>query len=82
MNDKVIAQMPTLHNLINFKKARAKARLIINTSKRESWCRFVSTINRFTPLSTVWKKIKKIDNKSYNNSKITLKLNGQTISHP
>jgi hypothetical protein len=40
----------TLANLIEFKKARAKARLTINTSKRGTWQCFVSSINRQTPI--------------------------------
>ena len=79
---KTFNKYSTPTNLINFKKARAKARLVINTSKRDSWRRFVTTINRFTPLTTVWKRIKKIDNKSYSNNKIVLKQNNQSITNP
>ena len=69
-------------NLINYKKARAKARQIINTAKRESWRKFVITLNRFTPLGNIFKKIKKIDNKSYAKTRIAIKLNNQTITNP
>ena len=79
---KLFNRVTTLENLNKYKKARAKARQTINHSKRVSWCRFVTSINRFTPVATVWKKIKKIDSKPYSNTKIVLKENEATISNP
>jgi potassium voltage-gated channel Eag-related subfamily H protein 8 len=51
-------------SLIEFKKARAKARLTINTSKRGTWQCFVSSINRQTPITKVWQKIKTLSGKA------------------
>lgn len=50
----------TLENLLTFKQLRAKTRYIIKKSKKDSWTKYVSSINSSTPLSTVWNKIKKI----------------------
>ncbi|KAB0797694.1 hypothetical protein PPYR_08687, partial [Photinus pyralis] len=53
----------TKENLILFKKARARARYIIKKSKKESWQKFTLKINHQTPISTVWKKIRRINGK-------------------
>ena len=55
----------------NFKMARAKARLIINSAKRSSWRKFLSEINRFTPISSIWNKIKELSSKSFNQHKMS-----------
>ena len=39
---------------------RAKARREIKSSKRNSWLKFVSTLNNQTPQKVVWNKLKKI----------------------
>ena len=70
------------NNLIEYKRAAAKARYIIKTSKKISWCKFVSTINRYTPIKTVWKRIRKIDNKTYNASKIVIQKDNIFIPAP
>ena len=72
----------TPSNLIEFYQARAKARLVVNTAKKESWKQFVSTINRFTPLNKIWNKIKRIDNKSCSKPKIVLNKDNQNITNP
>ena len=43
---------------------------------------FVNTLNRFTPLGKIFKKMKKIDNKSYAKTKIAIKQDNQTITNP
>ena len=69
-------------NLIAFKRSAAYAKFTIKQAKKASWLRFVSTINRFTPLKTIWNKIRKIDNKSYSNTKVVLKPNNDFITEP
>ena len=73
---------PNNITLLAFQKAAAIARRTIKEAKRTSWCRFVNKINRFTPIKTIWKKIKKIDNKSYKSQKTILNINNHTISNP
>ena len=69
-------------NLQDFKMARALARLIINTAKRSSWRKFLSEINRFTPISTIWNKIKKLSCKSYNLHKMSLQIDNSITFNP
>ena len=75
---KILNRNGSPENLTNFKRARAKARLIINNSKRNSWRKFVSTINRFTPTGKIWEKVKKLDNKILPIPKIVLHINTNT----
>lgn len=46
----------------------------------ESWRQFVSSINRSTPISDVWKKIKKISGKSSIQKITSLDVNGITVT--
>lgn len=50
----------TVENLLIFKELRARARYVIRRSKKQSWTKYVSTINSSTPISQVWKKVKAI----------------------
>ena len=52
-----------IHNLIYFKKAQAKSRQIILTSRMNSWMNFVSTITSQTTSTTIWRKIQAIQHK-------------------
>ena len=53
-------------NLVNFKKYRAISRKTIKDSKKQSWLRYVTTLNSSTPSAEVWKKIRTIKgNKTY-----------------
>ena len=47
--------------LIEYKKKKAEAQKILRESKTQFWRAFCSKINRFTPLSTVWKTVKSIN---------------------
>ena len=51
---------PTEENLRNFKMTRAKARRTIRESKRNSFKSYASKINNSTPISKVFKMIKKM----------------------
>jgi ribonuclease HI/endonuclease/exonuclease/phosphatase family metal-dependent hydrolase len=57
---------PTIENIINFKKARAKKRFTLKQSKKESWQAYVSTITSSTPIRDVWSKVGKIRGVSRN----------------
>lgn len=56
----VFRRYPSTTNMINFKKARAKARWTRRQAKRESWRNFVSSLNYNTPSKVVWDRLKKI----------------------
>nr|CAH7755976.1 unnamed protein product [Callosobruchus chinensis] len=50
----------TTENLVDLKLKRARVRLTVRKSQKESWRKYVSTINSLTPISKVWKKIRSI----------------------
>ncbi len=54
---------PTDANLTQFKIARAKVRQAVIKSKRESWRKFVTTINSSTPPTLLWNNLRLINNK-------------------
>ena len=58
---KIFKRNPTKANLINYKKHRAKARLIINTSKNLSWKEFVSKIHPQLTSSQICERIKQVN---------------------
>ena len=74
---------PTTENLIHFRKARAYARRTVFEAKRNSWRSYISTINRYTPLSSVWRRIHRISGRGSPIPLPTLTLsNGSTITDP
>ena len=52
---------PTTENLIQWKKARAKARWIVKQKKTQSFQTFVNSIDSKTPSKTIWNKIKSLN---------------------
>ena len=79
---RILKRNSTSENLIAYNKASAKSRWTIKNAKKVSWCNFVTSINQFTPLKTIWNKIRKIDNKTYNPQKVVLKINDSYIPEP
>ena len=69
-------------NMIAFKKARAFARRTIKDAKRTSWQNYISELNRFTPISEVWSRIKRIAGRSCSAPLPVLKVGGRDILHP
>ena len=65
-----------------YKKLRAKAKKTLRAARKESWQRYVSSINSKTPISVVWKRIKKMKNKYSSPRLPILKINGNLISDP
>ncbi|GBL88620.1 putative RNA-directed DNA polymerase from transposon X-element [Araneus ventricosus] len=72
---------PTTHNLIKFKKARAKFRQIRRRSMNTTWCSYVNSITRQVSSKIVWDKVRKIFG-CYSDTQNTsfLNYNGQVIS--
>lgn len=64
-----------LEDLIQFKKARAKARKLILGAKSDSWNNFLLTINTDTPHTEIWKNIKKLSN-----NKEIIKINALNVN--
>ena len=50
----------TTESFIAFKKARAFARCVLET-KAVSWRTYVSSLNRFTPMTQAWARMKRIE---------------------
>ena len=51
---------------ISYCRARAVAKRIINSAKKASWQKYISSININTPMSKIWKRIRKIRGKYQN----------------
>jgi len=54
---------PTDDNIQRYKIIRAKTRKTIKTARRQSWQRFVSSINSRTSLKKVWNIVNKVAGK-------------------
>ena len=54
---------PSQENKIAFRRLNALCRRTFKEAKKDSWIRFVSSINVNTSLSEIWKKVKKISGK-------------------
>ena len=67
-------------NIITYKKCRAQFRRALKTARRQSWSSFVTTVNKRTPPSAIWKRINKIAGKYTPNLPPVLKINGQCIT--
>ena len=72
----------TTENLIAFRKARAFARRIIKEAKTVSWRNYVSSLNRFTPTTQVWTRIKRISGRFSPSPLPVLRVNDRDIIHP
>lgn len=51
---------PTEENFIQFKRFRAKARRTICEAKKVSWTKYVSSLKKNVPATTVWGKVRRI----------------------
>ena len=72
----------TTENLIAFRKARAFARRTIKEAKANSWRTYVSSLNRFTPTTQVWTRIKRIAGQCNSVPHPVLRVNNRDITHP
>ena len=72
-------KVSTEENWISYKKARALARRVIINSKRESWIKFIESINNKTPSKEVWRRIRLLVNKYGEERLTTLKINEEQM---
>ena len=70
----------TDYYFIQYRKYRAKFRRQIKEARRESWSKFVSSINSNTPSSVIWKKMRKIAGKFTAHPPPVLKLDGNNVT--
>ncbi|KAK3890408.1 hypothetical protein Pcinc_005644 [Petrolisthes cinctipes] len=68
---------PTL--LEDFRRARARARRVLKEARRASWKAYVSSINTKTPLTQVFRRVRKMAGKFSPSSPPVLKVNGIKI---
>ena len=74
-------KFPTVENLLNYNRERAKTRRVVKESKRRSWNEYVTSINYSTPSTTVWKKIKSISGRPVNTIP-AIRNGGQLVTSP
>ena len=79
---KMFDRRSTTDNLIAFKKARAVARRTIKEAKAVSWRNYVNSLNRFTPVTQVWTRIKRIAGQCNSVPLPVLKVSGTDITNP
>lgn len=68
---KIFKRYPTIENLIEFKKAKARSRFTRRQAKRMTWQKYVSEINSQTPSKYVWEKVRRMNG---NNRAFTIPL--------
>ncbi|KAK3877973.1 hypothetical protein Pcinc_017375 [Petrolisthes cinctipes] len=68
---------PTL--LENFRRARAQARRVLKEARHASWKAYVSSINTKTPLTQVFRRVRKMAGKFSPSTPPVLKVNGIKI---
>ena len=57
--ERALKRQYTVENKIRYNRNRAKCRYVFNNAKRKCWKEYVSSINQYTTLNKIWKKIKK-----------------------
>ena len=72
----------TTENLIAFRKARAFARRTIKEAKAVSWRTYISSLNRFTPTTQVWTRMKRIAGQCNSVPLPVLRVNDRVLTHP
>lgn len=80
---KIYRKHPSIDNFIEFKKLRAKARLLINSQRNVHWVSFLSSIDRPVDQKTMWNQLRRIKGKyPYNPITIIVNSASETISNP
>jgi len=70
-----------LEMFIDFKKKRAIFRRTVKEARASSWQHFLSTIDLQTPSSSVWRKIRALNN-SYSKKQIVLNIENEVFHKP
>ena len=73
---------PTTENQNSYKKAYANSRRIIKKCKRDSWKKYVSSINFRTSIKQTWNMVCRISGKHINSCTKHLKYNNTTADTP
>ena len=67
---------------ISYKRERAKAQFLMNKIKRKSWHDYISKITVDTPMSKVWRRIRKISRKYPTTHPPCLRIGASIVSDP
>lgn len=67
---------------IEYKKTRAKVRVLVRSSKKRSWISFISSINQAVPNSTMWSNIKRLTGNKSPKYLSQILINNQLITDP
>ena len=76
----VFRKLLKMDDLLEFKKKKAEAQLCIRRAKKEYWEHFCSTLNRFTPLTKIWKKVKSITHPQSNAIQYKISSNWKVLN--
>jgi len=55
---------PTTDNLILYKRQRAQTRYVLKTARKNSWKKYVSSLNSHTSMKSVWKTLRSMQGKN------------------
>ena len=69
-------------NKISYNRAKAKCTYLCNEARRESWRHFLSSINQYTSMNKIWKKVMKISGKFSQTPTPILEVDDRIIQHP
>jgi Reverse transcriptase (RNA-dependent DNA polymerase)/Endonuclease-reverse transcriptase len=73
----------TTENIVEYKKLKAYAKLVMKRTRKEEWERYVNSITQQTPTTEIWGKIRQVSGKPQNNKVIRLrKPDGRSIEDP
>lgn len=61
---------PNQENLIKYKKSDAMAKKLIKQTKKESWRRFCSSLNKNIPMKEIWKQVNCYKNRKLANTSL------------
>ena len=73
---RIAKKHPTNNNIKNFRIAQANSRRTCRSAKKESFKKYISKINHNTPMSKIWKMIKKLKGNNKESIKHITKENG------
>ena len=73
---------PSIENLIHFKKAEAIVRKTVKAAKKDSFEKYCNSINSFSPITQVWKKVNSFRSMKGNEKTNLTSQDGKLISDP
>lgn len=79
---RLLRRQHTMAGAVHCRMLEAKATRTVLNCKRDSWRGYMSTINRSTSVSQIWRVIKTLNGKPSSFGKILLNVNGEVISDP